>query len=141
MATKPVTVSPPAAAAAGCTAECESYASGRVDVPPYGYEWTNYQCSATVAGAWAFDRFVVTFKNRDNPPYTISYFRNPTATDSGGDFEPCDVTYDAGGSISILSVEARFVSVRTHLLVNSSNRSTPVQLVYDPATNKLVADY
>lgn len=29
----------------------------------------------------------------------------------------------------------------TNLLVNSFNRSTPVQLVYDPATNLLVADY
>ena len=29
----------------------------------------------------------------------------------------------------------------TNLLVNSANRSTPVKLVYDPATNLLVADY
>lgn len=29
----------------------------------------------------------------------------------------------------------------THLLVNSYNKKTPVQLVYDPATNRLVADY
>lgn len=29
----------------------------------------------------------------------------------------------------------------THLLVNSYNRLTPVQLVYDPTTNLLVADY
>lgn len=29
----------------------------------------------------------------------------------------------------------------THKLVNSFDRSTPVQLVYDPVTNKLVADY
>lgn len=29
----------------------------------------------------------------------------------------------------------------TNLLVNSANLGSPVQLVYDPATNKLVADY
>ena len=29
----------------------------------------------------------------------------------------------------------------THLLVNSFSKSTPVQLVYDPTTNLLVADY
>jgi hypothetical protein len=36
---------------------------------------------------------------------------------------------------------ALFKRIPTHLLVNSSDRTTPVQLVYDPATNKLVADY
>lgn len=36
---------------------------------------------------------------------------------------------------------ALFKRFATHLLVNSSARATPVQLVYDPATNKLVADY
>lgn len=41
-------------------------------------------------------------------------------------------------------IEAYFTSnphTPTHLLVNSSSRSTPVRLVYDPSTNKLVADY
>ncbi len=38
-------------------------------------------------------------------------------------------------------IYALFQRTPTHLLVNSSNRTTPVQLVYDPATNKLVADY
>lgn len=38
-------------------------------------------------------------------------------------------------------VLALFQRTPTHLLVNSSDRSTPVQLVYDPETNKLVADY
>ena len=34
-----------------------------------------------------------------------------------------------------------FWIIKTDLLVNSSSLGTPVQLVYDPATNKLVADY
>lgn len=38
-------------------------------------------------------------------------------------------------------VLALFQRTPTHLLVNSSDRSTPVQLVYYPATNLLVADY
>lgn len=40
-----------------------------------------------------------------------------------------------------LEAIALFQRTPTHLLVNSSDRTTPVQLVYDPATNKLVADY
>lgn len=38
-------------------------------------------------------------------------------------------------------VLALFQRTPTHLLVNSSGRSSPVQLVYYPDTNKLVADY
>lgn len=40
-----------------------------------------------------------------------------------------------------LEAVALFKRTPTHLLVNCSDRTTPVQLVYDPATNKLVADY
>ena len=45
--------------------------------------------------------------------------------------------------VSSLTVEAVFERyyIPTHLLVNSANKSTPVQLVYDPTTNLLVADY
>ena len=38
-------------------------------------------------------------------------------------------------------VEAVFSRPATNLLVNSFNKSSPVQLVYDPATNLLVADF
>lgn len=38
-------------------------------------------------------------------------------------------------------IEGIFAWDGTDLLVNSFNRSTPVQLVYDPTTNLLVADY
>jgi hypothetical protein len=41
----------------------------------------------------------------------------------------------------MIEVQALFERTPTDLLVNSSDRTTPVQLVYDPATNKLVADY
>ena len=42
---------------------------------------------------------------------------------------------------TITGLKAVFVRAPTHLLVNSANLSAPVQLVYDPATNLLVADY
>ena len=38
-------------------------------------------------------------------------------------------------------VLALFQRTPTHLLVNSSTKESPAKLVYDPATNKLVADY
>lgn len=44
-------------------------------------------------------------------------------------------------TLNTIEIQAVFKRVPTHLLVNSSDRTTPVQLVYDPATNKLVADY
>lgn len=40
-----------------------------------------------------------------------------------------------------LSVTAFFTRQPTHLLVNSSTVESPAHLVYDPATNLLVADY
>ena len=36
---------------------------------------------------------------------------------------------------------AVFVDTHTHLLINTSNISSPVTLVYDPTTNLLVADF
>ena len=38
-------------------------------------------------------------------------------------------------------IYALFQRTPTHLLVNSSTKESPAKLVYDPATNKLVADY
>ena len=38
-------------------------------------------------------------------------------------------------------IKAVFSCPATNLLVNSFNKSSPVQLVYDPATNLLVADF
>lgn len=42
---------------------------------------------------------------------------------------------------SNVSLTAYFSRSITHRLVNSYNKSSPVRLVYDPATNRLVADY
>lgn len=47
------------------------------------------------------------------------------------------------GEVTAISVVALFerAYTPTHLLVNSYSKSFPVQLLYDPATNLLVADY
>ena len=42
---------------------------------------------------------------------------------------------------SNMTLTAYFTRTPTHLLVNSSTAENPAKLVYDPATNKLVADY
>ena len=42
---------------------------------------------------------------------------------------------------SDLNLDAFFTRQPTHLLVNSSTMESPAHLVYDPATNLLVADY
>jgi hypothetical protein len=44
-------------------------------------------------------------------------------------------------SLGGLYAIALFQRTPTHLLVNSSTKESPAKLVYDPATNKLVADY
>ena len=51
------------------------------------------------------------------------------------------ITLEVGEQWPGAVFRAHFEWDGTDLLVNSFNRSTPVQLVYDPATNKLVADY
>ena len=73
-------------------------------------------------------RFVKWTKVRDGIETQIS--TNPTITVSGSldHYYWRECTYKAYFD-------------KTHLLVNSSDLSTPVQLVYDPATNLLVADY
>lgn len=45
------------------------------------------------------------------------------------------------GRLASYDITAHFEWDGTNLLVNSSNLDSPVKLVYDPATNKLVADY
>jgi hypothetical protein len=78
-------------------------------------------------------------------------FASPLPLDSDRRFDaqtdPCDFTisdpYGGEDKTEITGVAVTFIFARTptHLLVNTSSRSTPVQLVYDPATNLLAADY
>lgn len=54
-----------------------------------------------------------------------------------------DGTVDHTNKFWTVNVVAVFEAIKTltHLLVNSSTKKNPAQLVYDPATNLLVADY
>ena len=156
MATKPVTILPAAAAAAGCTATCESYASGTTEDSGYTTRWTNYQVVATAAAGWSVAK--IECKRQRTPPGgtpvpapTMIGFASPLPLDSDRRFdaqtEPCDFTisdpYGGEDKTEITGVAVTFIFARTptHLLVNSFNREPRVQLVYDPATNLLVADY
>lgn len=163
MSTKIVTISPNGAAAAGCTATCESYYSGsKPDSGSIGgtMHFTNFQATAVAARGWSFVRWNVTHRytySDASPPReeTIKYRRyNPfpattTATDIENPFEyeyTGDNTYPVyTRKDEIVGVEAVFeaapVPDPTDLLVNSASRSSPVQLVYDPATDLLVADF
>lgn len=153
MATKPVTVLPAAAAAAGCTATCESYASGTSG----NESFTNYSCLATPVGEWVLLRwdFVTTYTYRDGHTSTASWTRdayNPYPPSRRDDVavNPNDSTFTYTGtphpddmmSESFAATAVfRFNHSPTNLLVNSYNHESRVQLVHDPTTNLLVADY
>jgi hypothetical protein len=153
MATKPVTVLPAAAAAAGCAATCESYASGTSETT----SWTNYSCAATEVGEWVLLRweFVTTYTYRDGHTSTASWTRdayNPYPPSRRDDVwvSPYDATYTYSGALypsDVISATFTVTAVfhyyhtRTNLLVNSFNREPRVRLVYDPDTNLLVGDY
>jgi len=153
MATKPVTILPLAADAAGCNATCESYASGTTG----NESWTNYSCAATEVGEWVLLRweFVKTYTYRDGHTTTQSWTGDaynpfPRSRRDDMSLEPFDATYTYSGALypsdrisETFTVTAVFhyYHTRTNLLVNSFNREPRVRLVYDPDTNLLVGDY
>lgn len=168
MATKPVTVSPPAAAAAGCTATCESYYTGTQQPSYQGgatRSYTNFQVIATGRIGWKPKRIkvshfytysdgstgteTVTYRSRDfgEPnPWNFPAVKNFTDHENPFEFEEID----AGTETRLRTVKDEITGVEvefeggytpTHLLVNSYSKSFPVQLLYDPTTNLLVADY
>lgn len=153
MATKPVTILPAAAAAAGCTAACESYASGTITGITNTEVWTNYQIVATAADGWeAVAPIIVKTQERYQeityPPQDDTYPAPPYPADSDRDFnnrkDPSEreITWSGGSqSYTILGVTVNFRRIPTNLLVNSFNREPRVRLVYDPDTNLLVGDY
>ena len=155
MATKPVTILPAAAAAAGCAATCESYATGTI--PGANTEvWTNYQIVATAVNGWEVVAPVTVttqerYQETTYPPQDDTYPAPPYPADGDRDFNnrknpsEREITWSGGSqSYTILGVTVRFRRIPTNLLVNSFNRSTPVQLVYDDrpgGTGLLVADF
>ena len=146
MATKPVTTLPNEAVAAGCMATCVSWRhdlESREDI-----YW--YQISATAPAGWELDYISWKLGINGTPNNYTVYSKNPIP-------ETRNIYAQYAGSLidgwtdyitprrvyTLSNVEAHFKRQHTptHLLVNSANLGSPVQLVYDPASNRLVADY
>lgn len=109
-----------------------------------------YSFAATAANQYQFARWKWTERiyTEGSPNYDpeVVYTNNTTPTQA---YDSDGYTRDSAGNLRrmwiITEIEAYFTGsgptpAHTHLLVNSFNRSTPVRLVYDPTTNKLVAD-
>lgn len=133
----------------------------------YGGTQTNrfdvFRFVATPAAGWQFDHWHISY-SYDNGSYfgtpaetheTIygedDVYNNPweTVADytlSVGSWDLIEEYYSTGRYASTektltYDIKAVFSRPATNLLVNSSTVETPAKLVYDPATNKLVADY
>ena len=133
-------------------------------------QYQSYKYTATPAAGATFAGFDITITGyyRDNPTspataYTTTNRFAGTQVGASWEYEP-DITnwrtewFEAGyafwdglsaypnqllGEVESISVVAVFNAPHTptHLLVNSSTTENPAKLVYDPATNLLVADY
>ena len=150
MATRSVTISPQAAAAAGCTATCESI---REDASPPYWDIFYYQLAAAAVAGWEFVGFSWTLHwensttggSGDTPATGTS---NPYSDDStlyDGWYDLAALEIGQGRDVySLVGLTATFRQSQpepTHLLINSATKENPAKLVYDPATNLLVADY
>ena len=141
-----VDIQPPAADAAGCDATCDVDHYDRN--LPY-WEYAYYKLTATPADGWTFGYFewflhvenATTGDSWDDGPYQLSS-PGTSAFLYDGFVDLSELGTGQGREVTtITGLKAVFVRAPTHLLVNSFNKSSPVQLVYDPATNRLVADY
>lgn len=132
-------------------------------------EYQNYKYTATPAAGATFLGFDVTTSGyaREYPtepaePYTHTSRKAGTQVGMSWEYAPNIANwrlewFEAGYAIwhgvtfsQNLDLEVQSISVvavfgvphvPTHLLVNSSTVESPAKLVYDPATNLLVADY
>ena len=130
------------------------------EVPPYTYDIEIYKLTATAAAGYAFDHFE--FVTREWAEYNQSITFDVTRTSSNSNNPAISNGLSTGDQYSAsivgkftisylgeiihldpISITAVFrpLHTPTHLLVNSSNYTNPVTLVYDPSTNLLVADY
>lgn len=135
---------------------------------PYG-DRTNlcdiYSFAAVPAEGWTFDHWEIATTYDHGLYMETEDETHETRSDSGSDSDNPLVTdtleSDSSGAPSIVricetfgtgryrpydktltyAITAVFRHVDTDLLVNSSTAISPVTLVYDPSTNKLVADY
>lgn len=149
--------------AAGCSITYEQASGVEHGVNIYGTTYhrsfTNYRFTAHAGYRCLFKQFDVVLQYtlhdgrvRQESLAAITDNPYPTASPSTtyysfGDYSttydpPGDAPADVADKAEIIEVRATFSRTDpTNLLVNSFNRSTPVQLVHDPTTNLLVADY
>lgn len=92
--------------------------------------WTNVTLTAVPATGY---RFVKWTKWRQYAPSGVEWELDITTNNQ--------FTIEVDSDFSDWTYRAYFEWDGTDLLVNSANLGSPVQLVYDPATNLLVADY
>lgn len=119
-----------------------------------------YRFVAEPRQGWRFDHWQIDWTevslNDDGSinqsiPYSSLGHANPFQLRDDGGFGGEDMLgysyINFGGSTylrylySQYELTAVFVDTHTHLLINTSNISSPVTLVYDPTTNLLVADF
>lgn len=133
-------------------------------------EYQNYTYTATPAAGATFLRFDVTVAgySRYNPqsqaePFSVTTQYAGVAVGNSWQYQPNIANWRSEwfktgyafwdgrtsdtsaliGEVTSINVVAVFdvPHVPTHLLVNSSTLESPAKLVYDPATNLLVADF
>lgn len=139
---KSVAISPPGAAAAGCTADCPGVQTD------YGDGWLrSYTATAHPVGNWRFVKFTwERYRVRPSGSTLIdtpeSVYNPSTSSDGLNEVRTETSTTWTEYTIDNLTAVFEYVAPpHTHLLVNSANKTTPVMLVYDSTTNLLVADY
>ena len=121
----------------------------------YYYEIAFYKLTATAAAGYVFDHFEISYRETDNYGTdlqgTPNNTNNPAISNGRGTGSQWgagigDLYLSIHNSWSRLETTAivavfRLAHTPTHLLVNSYNRSSPVQLVHDPASNLLISDH
>ena len=139
---KSVAISPPAAVAAGCSADCTGVQTD------YSDGWLRtYTATARPAGNWRFVKFTWSrYRVRPSGSTLIDTPESPynpsTSTDGLNELRTETSTTWTEYIISDLTAVFEYVAPpHTHLLVNSATKESPAHLVYDPATNLLVADF
>lgn len=115
--------------------------------PSFGYRFAGIKCvqSKTTSGGSSTQEWSVTVRTGNTYPKG-----SPTDQSHADLLFAHYRVYDSWSGTPVLTEEDDIISVEvlyervytpTHLLINSSTRESPVKLVYDPATNLLVADY
>ncbi len=130
------------------------------EVPPYTYDIEIYKLTATAAAGYVFDHFEFVTREWTEFNQSITYDDTPTSSNANNPaisngLSALGYQYSASivGKFTIsylgeithldpISTTAVFRPIHqpTNQLVNTSSLGSPVRLVYDPSTNRLVCD-